>query len=177
MMLLASVRLVLLFYACVLLRAQEEIDYDSLEKNCPRGYYHNTEAGTLLRRAECKPCPRGRYAVSTGSTETCSGRCPAGRYGPNLASKSIDECRYCPPGTYGSEGGLTTARCSGQCPEGFYGRTFGETSENSCIECPTGYRGQQCNFSKRDPAGVFTDKSVIDYLDGDPEGRLTRYKE
>ena len=135
--------------------AQEEIDPQVIELVCPRGYYQNTKKNfPLLFRQECQPCPRGRYAVGTGSLNACPGTCPTGRFGPNIGATSVDECFECPQGTYGASSGLTTATCTSRCEAGKFSRTFGARSENNCLDCPVGYRGQQCNFSGERKTGT-----------------------
>jgi len=70
--------------------------------------------------------------------------------------KSIQECEFCPPGTYGDTVGLIRPYASNanpnqvkdyckNCPLKTYNSGYGKTSIHDCLDCPTGYRGWQCN--------------------------------
>jgi hypothetical protein len=57
---------------------------------------------------------------------TCTGPCPAGKYGDQLGYVDINQCIPCPPGTYGTKFGMTY--CNGKCPKGKYSDTSGNTN-------------------------------------------------
>ena len=79
-----------------------------------------------------------------------------GRYGKRLGMKSLAECEFCPPGTYGDTVGLVRPYAVNAnpnqvkdyckyCPLNTYNPLYGKTSLRDCLDCPTGYRGWQCN--------------------------------
>ena len=79
-----------------------------------------------------------------------------GRYGKRLGMKSLTECEFCPPGTYGDTVGLVRPYAINAnpnqvkdyckyCPLNTYNPLYGKTSLRDCLDCPTGYRGWQCN--------------------------------
>ena len=138
---------------------------------CPRGRFRPIEYGAELgtARRECKECPRGRYELEAGAVGECSGKCPLGKYSDTLGARTEDDCKYCPPGTYGSTEALGNRACTAECPVGRYSLEPGLYAATQCKPCPPGLRTGQCE----DPH--ITRKGFFDSTSGEIDERAHAY--
>ena len=128
---------------------------------CPRGRFRPIEYGAELgtARRECKECPRGRYELEGGAVGECSGKCPLGKYSDTLGARTEDDCKYCPPGTYGSTEALGNRACTAECPAGRYSLEPGLYAATQCKPCPPGLRTGQCEDPHITRKGFFDSTS------------------
>ena len=70
--------------------------------------------------------------MEAGAVGECSGKCPLGKYSDTLGARTEDDCKYCPPGTYGSTEALGTRACTAECPVGRYSLEPGLYAATQC---------------------------------------------
>ena len=135
---------------------------------CPKGWYAD-----LTGSKYCKPCPAGHFNPLPGRGNPCekckagtyslslleeyreatSGdfasyvgkfdpregarsctNCPPGSYASRSGGSSALDCLPCPPGTYSDDG---SAQCT-PCPSGFFNPYWGQAGSQSCKKCEAG---------------------------------------
>ena len=70
--------------------------------------------------------------MEAGAVGECSGKCPLGKYSDTLGARTEDDCKYCPPGTYGSTEALGNRACTAECPAGRYSLEPGLYAATQC---------------------------------------------
>lgn len=95
---------------------------------CAEGTYHT--AMGLLRQADCRLCPAGRYAGVVGSVlcQDCSA-------GTMSSAEGFSACSQCVPGTFQTGGGGTSCVA---CRSGTFASLSGASAAAVCAECPAG---------------------------------------
>ena len=79
----------------------------------------------------------------------------------------MEDCEFCPEGTYGNLEGLTDRHCSGECTDKntastvkatnhYYSDVKGLTRIKDCKTCKKGYRGWQCDWDIIPRLGSFS---------------------
>lgn len=112
---------------------------------CPTGTY----SGATGLLTTCITGPPGQFSNTLGATDISAfSPCPIGTYCPGGTQPvrtvpgqysdvtGLSSPKSCPPGTYGSTAGLTTAACSGPCAAGSFCPSGSITP--TATQCPAG---------------------------------------